>query len=177
MYDVHRQFPEPSDNIVATSPAAVVMLPPPGRINDVPLCVSVSTPAKTRTRSIPADSVPSAVIVVVPVTVTNRSLTLARSVVAALAMLVLAHCWRTTFWISRRLSSRLFEIEVEPAGLLLAAVVLHCVRVASTSAAMSCPYRNALRRPYAPAAAPRPAAHGFTYGVGLVVVPPRTACE
>src|SRR5262245_58728715 len=52
MYDQHRQLPLLSDTNVAVSPAAVVMLAPPGRISVVALCVSVSAPLKRTTRSL-----------------------------------------------------------------------------------------------------------------------------
>ena len=72
----------------ATSPAAVVMFAAPGRIRLVPLCVSVRMLSNTSRRRVPACIVPSAVIVVVPVTCANGVVTVERSVVDAEAILL-----------------------------------------------------------------------------------------
>jgi hypothetical protein len=64
---MQRQFPEPSDTNRKASPAAVVMLTPPGKIMDVALWVIVNMPAKIRVRSAPAAIVSNAAMFTVPV--------------------------------------------------------------------------------------------------------------
>ena len=72
------------------SPAAVDMFAAPGKISDVPLCVSVNALENTSHFLTPAATAPKAVIVVVPVTVITPSRSVDRSVVDAEAMLLLA---------------------------------------------------------------------------------------
>ena len=83
---IHFQLPEPSERMIATSPAAVVILAAPGRIRLVALWVRVKAPEKVSTFLMPAVSVPNPVIVVVPVTVISPSLTVDKSVVVAEAI-------------------------------------------------------------------------------------------
>src|SRR3990167_745388 len=118
------QFPEPSDMNIARSFAAVVIFAALGRIRDVALCVSVKAPVNLTILQIPSATVPSPVIVVVPVIWIYLPVAAPIFVVVAEAISApFASPWRRMDWMACKKFS-ITEGDSLSAGELLAAVTL-----------------------------------------------------